>query len=58
MRKEIHSQNQDFKDAIRLIRKIAKEEFRDVNPDDGLDSEDILISIENACLDFLEDRGL
>jgi hypothetical protein len=58
MNKEIKSQSKDFKDAIKLIRKIAHEEFRDVNPDDGMDTEDILISIENACLDFLEERGI
>lgn len=58
MSKEAQSQNKDFKEAIKLIRKIAHEEFRNVNQDDQLSSEDILIEIENACLDFLEDRGL
>lgn len=49
-------QEKVFKDAIKLIRKIAHEEFRKDN--ETYDVEDILINIENACLDFLEDRGL
>jgi hypothetical protein len=58
MYNEIKSQNKDLKEAIKLIRKIAHEEFRNFNQDDQLSSEEILIEIENACLDFLEDRGL
>jgi hypothetical protein len=50
-----HGEYGDFKEAIKLIRKIAKEEFRKENKHKD---EDTLIAIENACLDFLEDRGL
>lgn len=57
--KDFHREQNDFKEAIKLIRKIAKEEF--INYEEskhGEATDDAYYKIINACEDFLEERGL